>query len=96
MQVHQVDCGELIHCSEAAGRDFPFSSLFAQLLGFSFGFVPASACRSPVGVCSLLRPDTVKGAAASGALAHSGLRGGRGTDAGRACGGRGQHDVAPA
>ena len=27
---------------EAAGRDFPFSSLFAQLLGFSFGFGPAS------------------------------------------------------
>ena len=30
---------------EAAGRDFPFSSLLAQLLGFSFGFGPASACR---------------------------------------------------
>ena len=25
---------------EAAGRNFPFSSLFAQLLGFSFGFGP--------------------------------------------------------
>ena len=37
---------------EAAGRDFPFSSLLAQLLGFSFGFGPASACRSPEGVCS--------------------------------------------
>ena len=47
-------------------------SLFAQLLGFSFGFGPASACRSPEGVCSLLRQDGVKGAADSGALAHSG------------------------
>ena len=37
---------------EAAGRDFPFSSFFSQLLGFSFGFCPASACRSPNGVCS--------------------------------------------
>ena len=37
---------------EASGRDFPFSSLFAQLLGFSFAFGPASACRSPEGVCS--------------------------------------------
>ena len=58
--------------SEAAGRNFPFSSLFAQLLGFSFGFGPASVCRSPEGVCSLLRRDGVKGAAASGALAQSG------------------------
>ena len=37
---------------EAAGRDFPFSSLFEQLLGFSFGFGLASACRSPEDVCS--------------------------------------------
>ena len=58
---------------EAAGRDFPFSSLFAQLPGFSFGFGPASACRSPEGVCSSLRQDGVKEAADSGALAHSGL-----------------------
>ena len=57
---------------EAAERDFPFSSLFAQLPGFSFGFGPASACRSPEGVCSSLRQDGVKGAADSGALAHSG------------------------
>ena len=40
--------------------------------GFSFGFGPASACRSPEGVCSLLRQDGVKGAAASGVLAHPG------------------------
>ena len=30
---------------EAAGRNFPFSSLFTQLLEFSFGFSPTSACR---------------------------------------------------
>ena len=35
---------------EAAGGNFPFSSLFAQLLGLSFGFGPASVCRSPEGV----------------------------------------------
>ena len=56
---------------EAAGRDFPFSSLFAQLLGFSFGFGPASAFRLPEGSCSLPRQDGVKGAADSGALPHS-------------------------
>ena len=40
-------------------------------------------CRSPEGVCSSLTEDEVKGAAASGALAHSGGgEGGRGTDAG--------------
>ena len=57
---------------EAAGRDFPFSSLFAQLPGFSFAFGPASACRSPEGISSLLRQDSVKGADDSGSLAHSG------------------------
>ncbi|KAJ8792827.1 hypothetical protein J1605_004012 [Eschrichtius robustus] len=45
-----------------------------RLLGFSFGFGPASACRSPEGVCSPPRQDGVKGAAASEALAHSGRR----------------------
>ena len=30
-------------------------------------------CRSPEGICSLLKQDGVKGAAALGALAHSGL-----------------------
>ena len=40
--------------------------------GFSFGSGPASACRSPVGVCSPPRQNRVKGVAASGALAHSG------------------------
>ena len=57
---------------EAAGRDFPFSSLFAQLPGFSFGFGPTSACRSPEGVCSSLTQDGVKGAADLAALAPSG------------------------
>ena len=37
---------------EATGRDFLFFSVFAQLLGFSFGFGPVSVCRSPEGVCS--------------------------------------------
>ena len=46
--------------------------MFTQLPGFSFGFGPASACRSPEGVCSPPRQNGVKGAAASGALAHSG------------------------
>ena len=72
MQVHQVVCGALNRCFEAAGRDFPFSSLFVQLPGFSFGFGPASACRLPEGVCSSLTQDGVKEAAASGALDHSG------------------------
>ena len=48
-----------------------------QLLGFSFGFGPASACRSPEGVCSSLTQDRVNGAAASGALAHSSVGEGR-------------------
>ena len=60
--------------SEDVGRNFPFFSLFVQLPRFIFGFGPASACRSPEGVCSSLRQDRVKGAADSGALAHSGRR----------------------
>ena len=51
--------------------------MFAQLPGFSFGFGPAFACRSPEGVCSPLRQDGVKGGADSGALAHSGPGEGR-------------------
>ena len=54
-RVHQVDCGDLITAPEAAGSDIHFSSLFAQLLGFSFGFGPSSACGLPEGVCSLPR-----------------------------------------
>ena len=45
---------------ESAGRHFPFSSLFTQLPGFSFGFERASVCRLPEGVCSSLRQDGVK------------------------------------
>ena len=56
--------------------------IFAISSWFSFGFGPASACRSPEGVCSSLRQDGVKGAADSGALGHSGQGVGRGTDAG--------------
>ena len=82
--------------SEAAGRNFPFSSLFTQLLGFSFGFGPASACRLPEGFCSPPRQDGVKVAADSGALAHSGRGEGVVRNAGRACSGRGQRDVATA
>ena len=48
---------------EAARRNFPFSSLFTQLLGFSFVFGPASACRSRDGVCFLPRQDRDNGAA---------------------------------
>ena len=67
---------------EAAGRNFPFSSLFAQLLGFSFGFGPVCACRSSKDICSLLRQDKVKVAADLGALAHSGWGEGRVQNAG--------------
>ena len=57
---------------EAAGRNFPFSSLFAQLPGLCFGFGPTSACRSPEGICSPPRQNGVKGAADCVTLAHSG------------------------
>ncbi|XP_061048642.1 peptidyl-prolyl cis-trans isomerase D isoform X4 [Eubalaena glacialis] len=68
----------------------------ALLPGFSFGFGPASACRSPEGVCSSLTQDGVKGAADSGALAHSG--GGRERYGGGGASLRRQRrrDVAPA
>ena len=43
-----VDCRDLITAPEAAQRNFPFFSLFAQLLGFSFRFAPAPPlCRLP-------------------------------------------------
>ena len=35
-------------------------SLFAQLLGFRFGVGPASACRSPSGICCLPRQEEFK------------------------------------
>ena len=93
-RVHQVDCGDLICCSWGWWRDFPFSSLFAQLLGLSFGFGPTSVSRSPEGICSSLRQDGVKVAADLEALAHLGRGEGGVRNAGRACGGRGQRDVA--
>ena len=58
-----------------------FNPLLLRLLGeislsllcsYSFGFGPTSVCRSPEGVCSSLRQDGVKGAADTGAPAHSG------------------------
>ena len=76
--------------------DSPFSSLFAQLPGFNFGFGPSSAFRSPEGVSSLLRQDEVKGTADARALAHSGQGEGVVQSAGRACSSRGQRDIAPA
>ena len=85
---------------EAAGRDFPFSFLFPQLLDFSFGFDPTSACRLPSGFCS--GPDRT-------GLKQRLIRvfwltqagGSEGYDscnwnAGLACGGRGWRDVATA
>ena len=73
---------------------FPFSSLFAQLLGFSIGFGPASAHRSHSGVCSSPRQDGVKRAADSVALAPSAQGEGGVQNAGWACGSRGRRDVA--
>ena len=91
-----ADAGVTLHQPEAVGKNFPFSSLFAQRLGFSFGLGPASACRSQEGVCSSFRQDGVKGTADSGALAHSGQVEGGARSAGRACAGRSWRDVAPA
>ena len=61
----------LFTAPEAAGRNFLFSSLFAQLSVFSFGFGPASGFRSTEGVCSSLREDGDKGESDSRSLAHS-------------------------
>ena len=60
-------------------RNFPFSSLFTQLLGFSFGFGPASACRSPEGVCShpdrtALKEQLIRGLWLTQALGREGYR----------------------
>ena len=57
--------------------------MFPQLLGFWFGFVSASACRSPEGIWSSLRRDRVKAAADWGLwLTQAGGWGGRGTKCG--------------
>ena len=47
-------------------------SLLCTSPGVQLWFGPTSACRSPEGVCSSVTQDGVKGAADSGALAHSG------------------------
>ena len=72
MQAHQVVCGALIRCFWGCWERLPFLFFVCTAPGFSFGFGPASACRSLEGVCSPPRQDGVKGAAASGALAHPG------------------------
>ena len=53
-------------------KKFPFFFFVRTAPGLRFGFGPASACRPPEGICSLLIQDGVKGAADLGALAHSG------------------------
>ena len=63
--------GILPAAPEAAWRNFPFSTLCAYLLRFSFGFGPASECRLPSGACSLPREEGAKAAADSGSFAHS-------------------------
>ena len=95
-RVRQVDCGDLIRCSWGCWEEFPFLFFVRTAPGFYFGFGPAFACRSPEGICSLLRQDGVKGAADSGALSHSGQWEGGLRSAGWACSGRGLHDIAPA
>ena len=72
MQVHQVDCGDLIRCSWGCWERFPFLFFVRTAPGVQFWIGLASVCRSPEGICSSLTQDRVKGAAASGALAHSG------------------------
>ncbi|KAJ8788377.1 hypothetical protein J1605_000433 [Eschrichtius robustus] len=63
--------------------------------GFGFGFGPTSACRSPEGVFSSSDRMRLKEQLLRGLwLTQAG--GGKGTDAGRAFGGRGLRDVAPA
>ena len=68
MQVHQVVCGALIRCFWGCWEKFPFLVFVCTAPGVQLWIWPASACRSPEGVCSSLTQDGVKGAAA---LAHS-------------------------
>ena len=71
MQVHQVVCGALIRCFWGCWEKFLFLFFVCTAPGFQLWIWTPSACRSPEGVCSvcsLLRQDGVKGAAA----AHSG------------------------
>ena len=96
MQVYQVDCGDLICCSWGCWERFTFLFFVCTAPGVQLWTGPASACRSPEGICSLLRQDGVKGAADSGALAHLGRGEGGVRNAGQACGSRDQSDIATA
>ena len=59
-RVHRVDCGHLIHGSRCCWERFPFLFFVHTAPGVQFGFGPASACRSPSGVCSLPRQQRLK------------------------------------
>ena len=96
MQVHQIVCGALIHCSWGCWVKFPFLFFVSMAPGFQLWIWTRLCVYVTWGRLFPLRQDGVKGAADSGALAPSGRGGGRGTDAGRGCGGRGRRDVAPA
>ena len=71
-RVHQIDCGALFHCFCCCWERFPFLFFVCTAPGFQVGIIRASACRLPEGVCSSPRQDGFKGAAALGALPHSG------------------------
>ena len=86
---------------EAAGSDFSFSSLFPQLLGFSFAFGPISACRLPEGVCSRSDRTGLKKQLIRGLwLTQPGGREGYGVQGygvqGKPAGHKSQRDIAPA
>ena len=49
-RVHQVDCGDLIHCSWGCWEKFPFLFFVHTSPGVQLWFGPASACRSPEGI----------------------------------------------
>ena len=99
-RIHHVDCGDLMCCSSGCTEKFPFSSLFAQLLGFSFGLGSTSACRLPSGIYS--HPDRM--GLKQRLISWLWLTQARGREkyssynwnVGQACSGRGQHDIATA
>ena len=51
-RVYLADCGDLICSLYSWWKDFRSPSLLAPSLGFSFGFIPTSACGPPTGVWS--------------------------------------------
>ena len=51
-RVYLADRGDLICTLYSWWKDFQSSSLVAPSLGFSFGFIPTSACGPPTGVWS--------------------------------------------